>query len=84
MFESILSGILDAVQGFLDMVIGWLPKSPFSTVSEQLSLDDGLLGFIAWLVPFPEILAALQAWLLAIGLYYVYVVIARWIKLIGD
>jgi hypothetical protein len=49
-----------------------------------LSLDDGLLGFIAWLVPFPEILAALQAWLLAIGLYYVYVVIARWIKLIGD
>ena len=82
MFESILSSIMEAVQGFLDKIIDALPRSPFAAASERLSLDDGLLGFIAWLVPFPEIIALLQAWVAAIMIYYAWMTIARWIKLI--
>ena len=82
MFGDILSSIMDAVQSFLDRVIDLFPGSPFNAVAERISLDSGILGFLAWLVPFAEIIALLQAWTAAIFIYYIWMTVARWIKLI--
>jgi len=73
---------MDAVQGFLDTIINVLPKSPFAVADEAIRLDSGLLGFLSWLVPFAEIIALLQAWTAAILIYYLWMTIARWVKLI--
>ena len=78
LFQSIIDGFAD----ILALIVGLLPPSPFLAV-ESVMIDSELLSFIAWLVPFPQIIALLTAWGAAIMVYYVYMVIARWIKLIG-
>ena len=40
------------------------------------------LGYLNWVIPVSQMLTIGTAWLVAIGLYYLYSVIARWIKLI--
>jgi len=58
-----------------------LPTSPFAN-AQAVTLDNELLAMLAWFVPFPQIIAVLQAWVIAIGTWYLAMKGMRWMKLI--
>lgn len=74
-----MKGLLD---GFLDALLSLFPTSPFASFIEELA-QLPFLGYLNWFVPVGGMLAVGTAWLTAIGLYYLYSVIARWVKLIS-
>lgn len=67
---------------FLDFILSLLPTSPFAGVIDELG-QFPYLGYINWFIPFGDLLAIGSAWLVAVGVFYLYSVIARWIKLIS-
>ncbi|SNS03080.1 hypothetical protein SAMN05446037_100316 [Anaerovirgula multivorans] len=77
-FLHLINLIIKALGGVLSLVVSILPDSPFSAIS-SMGID---LSVINWIVPVGQILAILQAWLVAIAIYYGYMVVMRWIKII--
>lgn len=75
--------IINKVVELLNYVMKLLPVSPFHPFIEQLS-DLPYLGFLNWFIPISDILKVGTAWLVSVGLFYLYSVIMRWVKLIGD
>ena len=80
-----ISGIWDGVKGLLqtmvDAVLKVLPISPFRQFLESLE-DLPYLKYLNWIFPIGDFIAIAQAWLVAIGLFYLYMIILRWIKAI--
>lgn len=76
---AFMKEILDA---FLAVLVSLLPRSPFAETIDSL---EGLpfLGYLNWFVPVGEMLSAAMLWLAAITVYYLYSVVARWVKLIS-
>ena len=72
----------EIVNGFLETLLKLLPTSPFADFIDKL---DKLpyLGYLNWFVPVGEMIVVATLWLTAIGLFYLYSVIARWVKLIS-
>ena len=68
---------------FADMLMDVLPVSPFRQFLDSFS-DLPFLGYLNWFVPVRAMLIILAAWLGAITTYYLYSVIMRWLKVIGD
>lgn len=78
-----INSIITVIQKFLNVVIGLFPLSPFRDfISSLESLP--YLGWLNWFFPVGQCLAILSAWLLAVGTFYLWSIIARWVKLIGD
>lgn len=77
-----LNWIVEKLLSFLAAVVGLLPQSPFAPFIEEL---QGLpwLGWLNWFLPVGKLLAVGAAWLGAVALFYLYSVIARWVKLIS-
>ena len=71
---------VDAVYGVLNRIIDLLPDSPFVLIDNS-PIED-YLGWLNWLIPMTQIIAILQLWVVAIAVYYVWVVILRWVKAI--
>ncbi len=67
---------------FLDVLLKVFPVSPFAPYIAALT-DLPYLGYINWFIPIGTFLKIGATWLTAIGVYYLYMVIARWVKLIG-
>ena len=65
----------------MDAFIDLLPRCPFLYLQE-IPIDSELLAFVSWVIPFPQIIALLQAWTVAIGVWYVVKVGLRWAKAI--
>lgn len=65
-----------------EALIHLLPLSPFTGIIEDLE-QMPFLGYINWLFPFGAMLKIAAAWLVAIGVYYAYSMVARWIKVIS-
>lgn len=61
-----------------------LPLSPFKGIVYNLESSEvqEILSYLNWFIPINEMINILSAWLAAITLYYLYVVILRWIKVI--
>jgi hypothetical protein len=74
-FQSVIDGLVFLLQGLINL----LPHSPFRGVY-SLTIDNDLLGFLAWIIPYPQIIAVLQAWLVAITSFYLFQIILRWVK----
>ena len=66
---------------FLEWVLALLPTSPFT---DFINACENLpyLGWLNWFVPVGQMIAIGEAWLVAIGLFYMYSIILRWIKAI--
>ena len=69
------------LNAFLDMLMSVFPTSPFASAIDELE-QLPYLGYLNWLSPVSHVFTIGTAWLFSIGLYYLYSVIARWIKLI--
>ena len=73
----------DAFNGIINSIIQLLPVSPFAPFVEQFA-SLPFLGYLNWFFPVRGCLTVMAAWLAAIVLFYLYSVIMRWVKLIGD
>jgi len=81
MLTKFCQAIVDGV-GALFNSIGNLPGSPFEAI-DKIVIDNKTMQFLAWVVPFPEIIALLNAWLVAIGIFYVASRVMRVMKMIS-
>lgn len=67
---------------FLDWVLALLPTSPFTAFIESMETLP-YLGWLNWFLPISEMIVIGEAWLVAIGLFYLYSVILRWVRAIS-
>lgn len=82
MLWSLLIGFINAIiksLGYvLSLIVAILPSSPFQAIDNSSVTD--YLGFLAWVIPFPTIISILQLWVTAIGVFYLQMIVLRWIK----
>lgn len=67
---------------FLQNVLSLFPLSPFRPVIQELT-DLPYLQYINWFVPIGDFIIMGTLWITAIGVYYAWSIVARWIKLIS-
>lgn len=72
---------MEIITQFLDWVLGLLPTSPFTKYIDMLA-DIPFLSTLNYFIPISTFLAIGQAWLISIGLFYLYSIILRWIRAI--
>lgn len=65
----------------LSVILSLLPLSPFSDAIDSLT-QLPYLAYLNYFIPINTFIKIGEAWLAAIALFYLYSVIARWIKLI--
>ena len=83
MLTIIIQGFYDAFIILAELFVNILPESPFRGLIESDVLSGNrYTGILSLFIPFGMILAAFQAWLSAIVLWYVVKVILRWVKVI--
>ena len=66
---------------FLSFLLQILPTSPFAPMIDSLEKMP-YLGYINYFVPVGICIKIGEAWLAAIVVFYLWSVVARWIKLI--
>lgn len=69
------------IEKFLDWVLGLLPTSPFTAFIEACG-NLPYLGWLNWFIPVGKMIAIGEAWLISIGLFYLYSIVLRWIRAI--
>ena len=67
---------------FLQALLKLFPLSPFRGIINSIEKLP-YLGYINWFLPVSEMLEVAALWLTAITVYYIYSVVARWVKLIS-
>lgn len=75
-FESLFNA-------FAEKLLSVLPLSPFKPFISQFE-NLPYLGYLNWFFPVGECLIIMASWLSAVGLFYLYSIIMRWLKVIGD
>ena len=69
------------IEKFLDWVLKLLPTSPFTSFIEACG-NLPYLSWLNWFIPVGQMIAIGEAWLIAIGLFYLYSIVLRWIRAI--
>lgn len=69
--------------GFINALVKVLPTSPFQQYLAYFE-DLPYLSWLNWFVPIRAGLVVMGAWLGAIALFYLYSIVLRWVKVIGD
>ena len=62
-------------------LVQFLPTSPFRKIIDSMG-SIPYIDSISWFVPIDEIVLLLLYWTTAIGIYYVYSIVLRWVKAI--
>lgn len=75
-----LQFLINALGAVLSAVVSVLPKSPFQFVENSQFAD--LLAKINYFIPIYEFISILELWIVAVGVYYLYSIVARWLKMI--
>ena len=75
-FEQVFESLGEAL-------LALLPLSPFTEFLESFA-NLPYLGWLNWLFPVGDCLVVMGVWLVAVGLFYLYSVVMRWLKIIGD
>lgn len=81
MVIKIINMIIVAIGTVINAVLSLLPDSPFLNIQLE-SIESGLIGALNWIIPIRSIITIFSASLLAVGGYYLYQIILRWIKAI--
>jgi len=79
--QTFFSWIWSAFRVVIIAVIGVLPDSPFTMISN--SAIGEYIGYINWILPLQQIVAILQVWVVAIAIFYIYQAILRWVKAVN-
>lgn len=81
MIIKIINMIILAIGTVINGVLSLLPDSPFKSIQLE-SIDTGLIKALNWIIPVNTIISIFGASLLAVGVYYLYQIVLRWIKAI--
>lgn len=79
--SNIGNNILTWIQEKSAYLVSFLPTSPFRSVINQIH-DIPYLSFINWFLPIDFCVGVLMAWTTAIAVYYMYMIVLRWVKAI--
>jgi len=80
-FIDVLNWFFEQLGDILEFIFGILPDSPF--LEMETEKPEGVeLGYITWFIPFPTMLIHTGLFLVAVGLYYGFRILARWLKLV--
>ena len=72
--------LINTVGNGLSLFYSLFPKSPFNFVlNNEFSV---LISNINYFIPIYEFVIILESWIVAVGIYYVYSIFARWLKAI--
>lgn len=80
-FISIVNFIISAIGNLASSILSLLPDSPFASVKIQ-SISSKYLRHLAWIIPFETLITILGTSLVAVGTYYLYQIVLRWVKAI--
>lgn len=83
LLNGIISMLNSVIKGFgvlISFISDLLPTSPFSTI--DLSSIEKYIGYLNYCVPVGKIVQILVVWCSCIGLYYLYQIALRWIKVV--
>ncbi|MEF9946183.1 MAG: hypothetical protein RR737_06285 [Lachnospiraceae bacterium] len=72
---------MEIVTKFLDAVLKILPLSPFTVFIDKVG-ELPYLGWLNWFIPISTMIAVGEAWLISVGIFYLYSIILRWIRAI--
>ena len=78
LFIDLINFIIKTFGNILNFIFSFLPNSPFSDIDNSAIVE--FIGYLNYLVPVTEIVSILTVWGSAIGIYYVYQIVLRWIK----
>jgi len=78
---QLLQKIIDLAGVAIDGILYVLPTSPFALIDKNPAISD-LIAKINYFIPVYEFVAIGQAWLVCVGIFYVYAIFARWVKAI--
>ena len=81
-FMNVVNLILSGFASAVDFIVLLLPKSPFQAYI-NMGIDLQYMRWMNWLVPVGQMVAIVQAWTVAIALYYLYQTLLRWAKAIA-
>lgn len=73
--------IRDALIVISNAILKFLPDSPFQSFLASFAQIPGL-GYLNYFVPVGEMIAIGQAWLVCVGIFYLYQAVMRFAKLI--
>ncbi|MCX8129394.1 MAG: hypothetical protein N3I35_04755 [Clostridia bacterium] len=78
---GIINGIISALGKVLQTILLLLPDSPFIFVG---NLDQQWLKYINYFLPVQEFVVVLEAYVIAVGIYYAIRIPLRWAKAAGE
>jgi hypothetical protein len=78
---NVLNALFSALGIFFSAIFSILPNSPFRLLDSTPIAP--FLSTINYFVPVSEILDILGVWIACIGVYYLYQIVLRWIKVIN-
>lgn len=78
---DIINAVIDKLGIVLTAILSLLPSSPFNFVA---NIDSEWLKAINWIFPVAQVVALLEVYILAVGLYYAIRIVLRWVKVAGS
>lgn len=69
--------------GWLESVLPLSPFSNFNFDSLAGKIDSSLWAYLNWLLPLQDFVLIFAGFLTSLALYYLYSIIARWVKAIN-
>lgn len=78
---DVFENLKNMLQQALQWVVSLMPDSPFKLLDNSPVAQ--YLPYLNWFIPFEFIIATLETWLVAIGVYYAWSVLLRWVKAIN-
>ena len=79
--SSLWSQLGDLMNTALTYVLMCLPDSPFVMLAKDTTIYK-YLQYINYFIPISFMIATLQSWVVAVGIFYLWQVLLRWIKAI--
>jgi hypothetical protein len=78
-----LAWFAELMNAFAALLLSVLPTSPFDKYLTAFS-SLPYLSWLNWFIPIRDCIKVGEAWLTAIAVFYLYSIIMRWVKMIGD
>lgn len=83
--NQLFNGMLQIVTELANAILSLLPRSPFRDFINEFSMDSSIqtyLGWLNWFFPVGRCVQILSLWLVAYGLFLLYSVVMRWVKML--
>jgi hypothetical protein len=80
---AVVNWLMNWLRSILGTILFFLPNDPFTGYIESMA-GASWLGALNWFIPFGTLVGIGGTWLIAIGIFYAYQVILRWVKAIGS